>query len=107
MRQHVPPTGWAGVTRVSTGWLSTAWDVRLRRGFLLKSPVTQGGVWGGRGWEQICVAEGCLWQWQGAFGHLMRRTDLLEKTLILGKIEGRRRDDRGRDGGMASLTQWT
>ena len=25
------------------------------------------------------------------FGHLMRRTDLLEKTLILEKIEGRRR----------------
>ena len=25
------------------------------------------------------------------FGHLMRRTDFLEKTLILGKIEGRRR----------------
>ena len=25
------------------------------------------------------------------FGHLMRRTDLLEKTLMLGKIEGRRR----------------
>ena len=25
------------------------------------------------------------------FGHLMRRTDLLEKTLLLGKIEGRRR----------------
>ena len=30
------------------------------------------------------------------FGHLMGRTDSLEKTLILGKIEGgRRRDDRG------------
>ena len=29
-----------------------------------------------------------------SFGHLMRRTDSLEKTLILGKIEGRRR--RGR-----------
>ena len=30
------------------------------------------------------------------FGHLMGRTDLLEKTLMLGKIEGgRRRDDRG------------
>ena len=28
------------------------------------------------------------------FGHLMRRTDSLEKTLVLGKIEGRRR--RGR-----------
>ena len=25
------------------------------------------------------------------FGHLMRRTDLLEKTVMLGKIEGRRR----------------
>ena len=25
------------------------------------------------------------------FGHLMRRTDSLEKTLLLGKIEGRRR----------------
>ena len=26
-----------------------------------------------------------------SFGHLMRRTDSFEKTLILGKIEGRRR----------------
>ena len=25
------------------------------------------------------------------FGHLMRRTDSLEKTLLLGKIEGRRK----------------
>ena len=25
------------------------------------------------------------------FGHLMQRTDLLEKALMLGKIEGRRR----------------
>ena len=24
------------------------------------------------------------------FGHLMQRTDLLEKSLVLGKIEGRR-----------------
>jgi len=30
------------------------------------------------------------------FGHLMRRVDSFEKTLMLGKIEGgRRRDDRG------------
>ena len=28
------------------------------------------------------------------FGHLMRRTDSLEKTLILGKIEGRRREQQ-------------
>ena len=41
-------------------------------------------------------------------GHLMQRTDSLHKTLILGKIRGRRRrGDRGRDGWMASLTQWT
>ena len=30
------------------------------------------------------------------FGHLMRRADSFEKTLMLGKIEGRRR--RGRQG---------
>ena len=30
------------------------------------------------------------------FGHLMRRVDSLEKTLILGKIEGRRRRGRQR-----------
>ena len=30
------------------------------------------------------------------FGHLMRRTNLLEKTLNLGKIEGRRRSGRQR-----------
>ena len=41
------------------------------------------------------------------FGHLIRRTDSFEKTLMLGKIEDGRRDDRGRDGWMASLTQWT
>ena len=42
------------------------------------------------------------------FGHLMQRADSLEKTLMLGKIKGRRRGgDRGSDGWMASLTQCT
>ena len=42
------------------------------------------------------------------FGHLMRRTDSFEKTLMMGKIEvGGEADDRGWDGWMASLTQWT
>ena len=42
------------------------------------------------------------------FGHLMWRTDSLEKTLMLGKIEGRGKgDDRGWDGWVASLIQWT
>ena len=34
--------------------------------------------------------EGLMLKFQ-YFGHLMRRTDSLEKTLMLGKIEGRRR----------------
>ena len=42
------------------------------------------------------------------FGHLMRRADSLQKTLMLGKTEGkRRRGNRGWDGWMASVTQWT
>ena len=42
------------------------------------------------------------------FGHLMRRVDSLEKTLLLGGIGGRRRrGDRGWDGWMASPTQCT
>ena len=43
------------------------------------------------------------------FGHLMWRADSLEKTLILGKIEGRKRrgQQRGWEGWMASVTWWT
>ena len=42
------------------------------------------------------------------FGHLMWIANTLEKTLMLGKIEGRRRRGRQRTNGcMASLTQWT
>ena len=42
------------------------------------------------------------------FGHLMWRADSFEKTLMLWKIEGRRRrGDRGWDGWMGSPTQWT
>ena len=40
-------------------------------------------------------------------GHLMRRADSFENTLMLRKIEGRRRRERQRrDGCVASLTQW-
>ena len=42
------------------------------------------------------------------FGHLMWRVDSLEKTLMLeGLGAGGEGDDRGWDGWMASLTQWT
>ena len=39
-----------------------------------------------------CSLEGLMWKLKlQYFGHLMRRTDSFEKTLILGKIEGRRK----------------
>ena len=42
------------------------------------------------------------------FGHLMRRVDSLEKTLMLGGIRAEGEgDDRGWDGWLASPTQWT
>ena len=42
------------------------------------------------------------------FGHLMQRADPFERTLMLGKIEGRRRRGQQRmRWWMASLTQWT
>ena len=39
-------------------------------------------------------------------GHLMRRADSFEKTLMLGKIQARRRGQQ-RMRWMASPTQWT
>ena len=38
------------------------------------------------------------------FGHLMGRTGLLEKTLILGKIEGKRRRGQQRMRWLDSIT---
>ena len=40
------------------------------------------------------------------FGHLMQRADSMENTLMLGKIEGRKRSGQQRkDSYIASLTQ--
>ena len=41
------------------------------------------------------------------FGHLMRRADSLEKTLMLGKIEGRRRRGRQRMRWLDGITDST
>ena len=41
------------------------------------------------------------------FGHMMRRVDLLEKTLMLGKIEGRRRRGRQRMRWLDGITDST
>ena len=40
------------------------------------------------------------------FGHLTRRTGLLEKTLMPGKIEGRRRRGRQRMSWSDGITDW-
>ena len=64
-------------------------------------------------WKDWCWS----WSYIQYFGHLMPKVDSLfffspkvnslEKTLMLGKIEGRkRRGWQRRDGWMASLTQW-
>ena len=41
------------------------------------------------------------------FGHLMRRADSLEKTLMLGKEDGEEKGTTEDEMVMASLTQWT
>ena len=40
------------------------------------------------------------------FGHLMQRTDSLEKTLMLGKIEDKRRRGQQRMRWLGSITDW-
>ena len=45
--------------------------------------------------------------WAAVFGHLMRRVDSLEKTLMLGGIEGRRRRGRQRVRWLDGITDST
>ena len=40
------------------------------------------------------------------FGYLMQRTDSLEKPLMLGKVEGRRRRGRQRTRWLDGITDW-
>ena len=51
-----------------------------------------------------CSLEGLMLKLKLQYsGHLMRRTDPLEKTLMLGKIEGRRRRGRQRIGWLDGI----
>ena len=56
-----------------------------------------------------CSLEGLMLMFKlEYYGHLMRRADSFEKTMMLGKIEGRRRRGRQRMRWlMASPTQWS
>ena len=65
--------------------LSVPWTVRKSNQSILKE-ISPG-----------CSLEGLMLKLKlQSFGHLMWRTDSLEKTLMLGKIEGRRRRGRQR-----------
>jgi len=60
--------------------LRVPWTARISNQFILKE-ISPG-----------CSLEGLMLKLKlQYFGHLMRRTDSLEKTLKLGKLEGRRR----------------
>ena len=50
-----------------------------------------------------CSLEGLMLKLQ-YFGHLIRKTDSLEKTLMLGKIQGRRRRGQQRIGWLDGIT---
>ena len=52
-----------------------------------------------------CSLKGLMLKLQ-YFGHLMQRTDTLEKTLMLGKIEGRRRRRQRRMRWLDDITDW-
>ena len=62
-------------------------------------------------WNRRDIRKESLFRNVQYFGHLMQRADSLGKTLILRKIEGRRRRGQEEKGAtedeMASPTQWT
>ena len=54
-----------------------------------------------------CSLEGLMLKLKLQYlGHLMRRVDALEKTLMLGKIEGRRRRGQQRMRWLDGVTDW-
>ena len=56
-------------------------------------------------WGPECSLEGLMLKLKlQYFGHLMQRADLLAKTLMLGKTEGRRRRGRQRMRWLDSIT---
>ena len=68
----------------------------------------QKALWSSRGIVECSLERLMLKLKLQYFDHLMQRTDSLEKTLMMGKIEGGGEgDDRGWDGWMASPTWWT
>ena len=87
---------WCFWTAVLEKTLRVSWTARRSTQSILKE-VSPG-----------CSLEGLMLKLKlQYFGHLMWGADSFEKTVMLGKIEGRRRSNRGWGGSMASPTQWT
>src|SRR5574337_937324 len=73
--------------------LRVPWTARRYNEFILKEIIPE------------CSLEGLMLKLKlRYFGHLMQRTDSFEKTLMLGKIEGRRRRGRQRMRWLDSIT---
>ena len=76
--------------------LTVPWTARRSNQFILRE-ISPG-----------CSLEGLMLKLKlQYFGHLIWRADSFEKTLMLGKIEGRRRKGRQRTRGLSPPTQWT
>ena len=100
------PKNWCFWTVVLEKTLRVPWTARRSNQSILKE-ISPG-----------CSLEGLMLKLKlQYFGHLMRRADSFEKTLILGKIEGRRRRGRQRmrwldgitnsiDMGLGGLRSW-
>ena len=79
------PKNWCFWTVVLEKTLESLWTARISNQSILKEISPQ------------CSLEGLMLKLKlQYFGHLMRRTDSLEKTLMLGKVEGWRRRGRQR-----------
>ena len=89
---------WTCVSCIA-GRFFTVWATRKafsleRSAFILLSPSTD--------WMRPTLMQKLQY-----FGHLMQRTDSLEKTLMPGMTEGRRREWQGMRRWMVSPTWWT
>ena len=109
-------SGWSDVTNPTWGVESSCWMVRWCFQTVVIETTLESPL-GSKKIKSVNLKWNQPWIFIGRtdaelkfqyFDYLMWRTDSLEKTLVMGKIEGRRRrGDKGRDDWIASLTQQT
>ena len=93
MRESWPPKNWCFEVWCWRRLLRVPWTARRSNQSILKEISPE------------YLLEGLMLKLKiQYFGHLMRRTDSLEKTPMLGKIEGRRRRERQRMRWLAGIT---